>query len=611
MKKTKNILLIAMAIVLLFFSGCTKTKDETTKKDSHITVYLWESQLMQTIAPYVKEQMPDKEIEFIVGNNNVDLYNYLQEHGELPDIITTRRFSANDAKPLQPYLLDFSSYDVVSKYYPYVLQYYKNTDGDIQWLPVCGIPETIIVNKTLFDQYGIKLPKNYKEFAQACKKLKENGIAPYVSELSADWAAHSLIQGAAIDQFASFKGIEWRSKAESTKGEITFDDDLWNQIFTEVDSFAKDTYLGAKDLNCDIAQAKEQFINGKAAMFRGTPAVMNSLQSEMDVELARIPYFSQTSDEGWIYTYPSFNVAFNKNLADDEEKLDTAMKVLDCFISEDGQKLIANGSGIISYNADVDSNLENMVGIEDEIDRNTFYIRYASNNSFVASLDSIQGLLSGKLDVKQAYEEFKKDLNGKEEKEEEVTTIQNQYSISLNDKNGRDAASSILTTIREETGADLALSDYYYYTSSIYKGGYTKTQLSMMTTHNDDTSLYVAKLTGEEIKNLVKKCFVHSNEGFNITSKYELPIASGMKLIVKQQDTGFSLVDIEISGKSIEDEKQYKILLTDRLYLDFSELKLNEEVLKLENTSLATEWEQAMEKGQQPKEPEDYIKVEQ
>lgn len=132
------------------------------------------------------------------------------------DIITTRRFSAADAKNLSPYLMDLGSYDVVSSFYPYALQYYTNTDGEIQWLPVCGIPETMIVNKTLFDQYGIDIPEDYEEFVQTCAELKDKGLKPYVYELSADWAAHTLIQSAALDQFASMDGIAWRSEAESS-----------------------------------------------------------------------------------------------------------------------------------------------------------------------------------------------------------------------------------------------------------------------------------------------------------------------------------------------------------------------------------------------------------
>ena len=101
---------------------------------------------------------------YSIGNNDTDLYSYFKEHGELPDIMTVRRFSGTDAQDLQPYLMDFASYDVVSKYYSYAVEYYKDTDDEIQWLPICAIPQTIIANKTLFDQYGIKVPENYEEY---------------------------------------------------------------------------------------------------------------------------------------------------------------------------------------------------------------------------------------------------------------------------------------------------------------------------------------------------------------------------------------------------------------------------------------------------------------
>ena len=80
-------------------------------------------------------------------------------------------FSGTDAQDLQPYLMDFASYDVVSKYYSYAVQYYKNAEDEIQWLPICGIPQTIIANKTLFDQYGVKIPENYEEYVQACQQF--------------------------------------------------------------------------------------------------------------------------------------------------------------------------------------------------------------------------------------------------------------------------------------------------------------------------------------------------------------------------------------------------------------------------------------------------------
>ncbi len=51
----------------------------------------------------------------------------------------------------------------------------QKVPGGVHWLPVCGILEAMIVNKTLLDKYDIAIPENYAEFADACAKLQENG----------------------------------------------------------------------------------------------------------------------------------------------------------------------------------------------------------------------------------------------------------------------------------------------------------------------------------------------------------------------------------------------------------------------------------------------------
>lgn len=609
MKKRYLVVTCAIIITSLLMGGCGTQKTSVKEKDDHLTVYLWSNNMIKDVVPYIEEQIPDQEIEFIVGNNNVDLYNYLEEHDELPDIITTRRFSEKDAETLQPYLLDMGAYDIVSEYYPYALQYYTDSDGAIKWLPVCGIPETIIANKTLFDKYGIDIPKNYEEFAECCTKLHENGIKPYTSELAMDWAAHSLVQGAALDQFSGIEGIKWKNSIESSSDDSAFTDDLWKQIFTEVNTFMKDTYLTKEDLDCNLETAREQFVNGEAAMFRGTPSVMEYLKSNMDSELVRIPYFSQTSDESWIYTYPSFNVALNSELEENDEKLDLAMKVLDCFISEEGQKLVADGDGMISYTAHVESSLDGMTGVEEQVENNAFYIRYASNGSFSGSLQAVKGLLSGQMDESQAYEKFKHEVCSKKEDEPSIIEFQKQYNIGINDKYGRDSASSILTTVRKNLNTELAFSSYYYYTSSIYEGSCTETDANMMVAQNDGTSLWSVNLNGSQIKDLINQYLAGTEENFHPTNKYEFPVASGMKLIIEPEKDYFKLKDIEIEGHSIDDNKKYDILLTNDVKTIFETVYPDKEIKNLDG-NLASAWSSVIADGQQPCEPEDYIKVE-
>lgn len=103
------------------------------------------------------------------------------------------------------------------------------------------------------------------------------------------------------------------------------------------------------------------------------------------------------------------------------------------MISEQGQKLIADGSGVISLNTDVPSMMQNVPGLEEEIKDTSIYIRYSAQKSFDASLEAVHGLLSGKMDEMQAYNAFRSAMNSKDSKEKSTVNFENEYSILLTD----------------------------------------------------------------------------------------------------------------------------------------------------------------------------------
>lgn len=72
-------------------------------------MYLWSTNLYEKYAPYIQEQLTDINVEFVVGNNDLDFYKFLKENGGLPDIITCCRFSLHDASPLKDSLMDLST----------------------------------------------------------------------------------------------------------------------------------------------------------------------------------------------------------------------------------------------------------------------------------------------------------------------------------------------------------------------------------------------------------------------------------------------------------------------------------------------------------------------
>ena len=78
MKKVKNYFVKAIVGIVAFstmLSGCAKTS--TKSDDDHLTVFLWESKLVKNLAPYIRSQLPDMDIEFISGNNTKNTANYL------------------------------------------------------------------------------------------------------------------------------------------------------------------------------------------------------------------------------------------------------------------------------------------------------------------------------------------------------------------------------------------------------------------------------------------------------------------------------------------------------------------------------------------------------
>ena len=601
--KIKRSLVTVVLIFLIILSGCTQAKEE---KDDHLTVFLWQSRLIKYLVPYIREQFPDKDIEFIVGNNDTDLYSYYNEHGELPDIITVRRYSGTDAIDLKDELLDLSAYDIVSEFYNYALQYYYNSDNGINWLPVCGIPQTIIANKTLFDRYDIKVPTNYEEYVKACDKFYKLGIKPYSMDLAEDWSNHEIIQGAAIGLFTSLEGIKWRNEVESTKGDILFDDEFWLKVYEQTSQFIKDSHFTADDLNVGVDEGWEMFINEESAMFHGTPDILKNSEKEMNgAELIRLPYFSQDDEEGYIYMTPSLHVALNKNLKDNKEKLETALAVVDCMISEKGQQLISNGDEVISFNLDVPSTMNVNKGLEEQLNKNNFYIRYAGQKSFKAAYDSIHGLLSGRMDEQEAYKALADGINNNNNNTEPVISFENDYSIFLNKNNGRDGASSILTTVAKKMGTELALSPYYYFTSSIYKGDCSAKRIKLMIAQDTNARLYLLKLTGKEIYELVDRYLTINDGDITVTNKYELPIASGMKLIL---DKDLKLTDILVNGETIDLDKEYSIMLLEGMMPTLKAL-YDKDYEPIENSGLSIEWNDYASLGQQPSAPEDYIEI--
>ena len=150
---------LVMAVCLLTGCGAADTEQVEAQEDAEtIQVYLWTTALYDPYASYIQAQLPDVNIEFIVGNNDQDFYKFLQQNGGLPDIITCCRFSLHDAAPLKDSLMNLAMTNEAGAVYNTYLNSFKNEDGSVNWLPVCADAHGFVVNRSLFEQYDIPLP---------------------------------------------------------------------------------------------------------------------------------------------------------------------------------------------------------------------------------------------------------------------------------------------------------------------------------------------------------------------------------------------------------------------------------------------------------------------
>ena len=564
MKKKKwnraLVVLLAMVTAISLLSACGRKNAE--KEDAEtITVYLWSTNLYEKYAPYIQEQLPDINVEFVVGNNDLDFYKFLKENGGLPDIITCCRFSLHDASPLKDSLMDLSTTNAAGAVYDTYLSNFMNEDGSVNWLPVCADAHGFVVNKDLFEKYDISLPTDYESFVSACQAFDKVGIRGFTADYYYDYTCMETLQGLSASELSSIDGRKWRttySDPESTKRE-GLDDTVWPEAFERMEQFIQDTGLSQDDLDMNYDDIVEMYQSGKLAMYFGSSAGVKMFQDQ-GINTTFLPFF-QENGEKWIMTTPYFQVALNRDLTQDEPRRKKAMKVLNTMLSDDAQnRIIYDGQDLLSYSQDVNMQLtEYLKDVKPVIEENHMYIRIASNDFFSVSKDVVSKMISGEYDAEQAYQSFDSQLlEEKSTSENIVLDSKKTYSNRFYSGGGNEAYSVMANTLRGIYGTDVLIATGNSFTGNVLKAGYTEKMAGDMIMPND-LSAYSSKMSGAELKEAVKN-FVEGYEGgFTPFNRGSLPVVSGISVEVKETDDGYTLSKVTKDGKEVQDNDSFTV----------------------------------------------------
>ena len=587
-----------------------ETVSEKKEGKEKVVVGCWGNQMLDTYTEYLCDLFPQVEFEFVLATNSTDYYRFRQDHDDMPDILTVRRFALKDAILLKDYLYDLSNTELASTYYGSYLDSYTYDDGAVNWLPTCAEVDGIIINKTLFEEYNVPIPTDYESFVAACEAFEEAGIRSFVSDFSADYTCMEVLQGASIPMLQSIEGRKWRQQYESGATQ-QLSEEVWIPIFENFYDFKEKVGLGAEDAAYPNRTPKDMFSEGKAAMYRGTGADVITFPGRGQDKVLLMPYFGQTEQDNWYLTYPTFQIAASNKGMDDPEREKLILDIMTAMVNQQGQDHISYGKNMVPYKKDVTLELmPEMDNIKPYIEQNKLYIRLASNEMFRISKDVVQMILNDEVkNPKEAVDAFNKELAGEEPGTEIVAHIDTGYSNDFTPEHGNQAASAIANTMRVLSGADLVFMQSCYVASDIYSGDYSQKDLGYLA-KNDGGWPGLMELTGDQIYTLVETTLSLTGNRGAVCNDSTLYVSSGFEMDITKTDSGYTLNALTIDGKEMDRSASYSFLVYGDRDWYMTEVMKQLGISEVDTTGPKAEgylMQRLVEEGGQLEAPTDYI----
>ena len=596
-------LLVALLVALL--PGCAGEKEEDT-----ITVYMWSAGLYDSYAPYIQSQLPDLDIQFVVGNNDLDFYKFLDQNGTLPDIITCRRFALHDAADLKDHLIDLSTSEEAGKIYDAYLSSFTNPDGTVNWLPLCGEVDGLVANRGLFEKYNIPMPTDYDSLVAACQAFEEVGVRGFVADFAYDYTCMEVLQGLSIPEITSMEGRIWRSAYEDpTDDTVTgLDAKIWPEAFDRMARFIEEVNIRPEDVELDYAPVINLFAEGKAAIIRAGGGNVIEFQ-ENGVDAVFLPYLGQNGEQ-WLLTYPQFQVAMSRELEQDDARQENAMRVLSVMLSEEAQNILSKGGDVVTYsqnlNLELSPHLDNLRPL---LEQNHMYIRIASNDFFAASKEVVTKMLQREYTGRQAYQAFDAQLKAAQAAAgDAVLSVAQGYSNRFRPDGGNASWSVMANSLRECYGADVLIAPAYSFTGSVLKADYTEKQVGCMIMPNVLLA-YRREMTGAELKETLKAYVEGIEGGFKPFNRGSLPVVSGISIRVGEEAGAYTLTKALLDGKEIKDTDTFRVTCLNTAAYMAPFLKDESRVFERAQQVVRKEWTAYITGGGSLAQPESYIKL--
>lgn len=374
MKFKKIISLVTVLCLSLSIVGCSSSnknhkKENGNSEKKQLRFAIWDLEQkpgFEEIATEFNRENSDIEvvIEVTPYKNYFTTLDTAAQADNLPDIFTIN--APNFLKYQEGgKLMDLSECNIdLNEFNPAVTEIYK-VNSKIYALPRDFDAIGMFYNKTLFNELGLEVPKNYNELIEVAKKLKENDpeiipiLIPHTDNQAGYW--NLVIQeGGKIVNDDGTSG--WNSK-EALEA-MTFYQNLVKEGLS-----AKPTKLEGIDNITSVA-------NKKIGIFYSgtwTAAEVSQLSNRNDIDVAPIPISGKNNISSVIH---GVGTAVAENTKYPKE----AKKFIEFMASDSANKSLAEKSGVMPakngfgdtfYNAN-----SNLTGLKDTVESSSRGVGY-------------------------------------------------------------------------------------------------------------------------------------------------------------------------------------------------------------------------------------------
>lgn len=322
----------------------TKDTDDTEKSGHEPLTIIDSGQDYTELMKLVNEKYPEirLQIEGYIGQNQSRYFYKQLESDDMPDIYTTTYAWDEDLQ--EKYLIDLSGEEFSSNYNEVNLDA-CSVDGRNYLLPGDYSIRGIVYNKTLFEKYGWKVPKNFKELEELLPKIRKEGVDPCITMLGLPGFGFQYFCNVSDTMFLTTKaGISWEKAFRD--GKATAAEGL-SKCAEYFQKWIDCGMINGDSADLGIIDCQEKFYEGNTAFIIGNMDRWSQNEDGTGDQYGLMPYLSEDGTENMYITCVRRYYGLNHHLTDEgnEQKLEDALHIMEIMSTPEGEEALEGDRG--------------------------------------------------------------------------------------------------------------------------------------------------------------------------------------------------------------------------------------------------------------------------